>query len=106
MWLHSCIVASGAQVQEAHFRIVIYGLTLFGGFRTARGMARAVEEYGIDLTGIARPMVFEPDLPYKILSGKVVKACDVPVIGKNVFEQLSWFQEELRIRVEVTGSSP
>ena len=75
-------------------------LMVTGGFRTAEGMARAVQEYGIDLIGVARPMIFEPDLPYKILSGKVAAACDRPPIGKNVFEQLSWFQRELRMRAQ------
>jgi 2,4-dienoyl-CoA reductase-like NADH-dependent reductase (Old Yellow Enzyme family) len=44
-------------------------LMVTGGFRTAAAMARAVDEDGIALVGLARPLVVEPDGPAKLLAG-------------------------------------
>ncbi len=44
-----------------------------GGFRTVAGMDHALNNDGVDLIGIGRPLVIDPDAPNKILSGKVTK---------------------------------
>ncbi|KAK0552035.1 NADH-dependent flavin oxidoreductase [Tilletia horrida] len=45
-----------------------------GGFRTAEGMVRAIENGSTEGIGLARPVAEEPDLPNKILSGEASAA--------------------------------
>ncbi|MGF1607550.1 MAG: hypothetical protein ACFB22_14570 [Rhodothalassiaceae bacterium] len=40
-----------------------------GGFRSAEAMAEAIERDGIDLIGLARPMVIDADAPAELLAG-------------------------------------
>ena len=42
-----------------------------GGFRTASGMIRAIQSGSTDGIGLGRPVCEEPDLPNKLISGKV-----------------------------------
>ncbi len=51
---------------RAHTRVPIM---LTGGFRTRAGMEQALEEAGVDVIGLARPICFEPDLPRRLLAG-------------------------------------
>lgn len=46
-------------------------LYVTGGFRTAAGMIRAIENGSTDGIGLGRPVCEEPDLPAKLISGKV-----------------------------------
>jgi 2,4-dienoyl-CoA reductase-like NADH-dependent reductase (Old Yellow Enzyme family) len=45
-------------------------LAVTGGFRTAAGMAEAIQSGAIDLVGMARALALEPDLPKRILAGE------------------------------------
>ncbi|KAE8210202.1 hypothetical protein CF327_g5902 [Tilletia walkeri] len=54
-----------------------------GGFRTAEGMVRAVENGSTEGIGLARPAAEEPDLPKKILSGEVLAAVKTLVDPKD-----------------------
>ena len=47
-----------------------------GGFRTASGMVRAIEDNACDGVGIGRPLGAEPLLCKDILAGKVVGAIE------------------------------
>jgi 2,4-dienoyl-CoA reductase-like NADH-dependent reductase (Old Yellow Enzyme family) len=40
-----------------------------GGFRTAGGMGAAIESGAVDVIGLARPLVVEPDLPARLVDG-------------------------------------
>ncbi len=44
-----------------------------GGFRTVAAMDQALSKDGVDVIGLGRPMVIDPDAPNKILSGEVTK---------------------------------
>ncbi len=45
-------------------------LLLTGGFRSASGMAAAIDSGSVDVVGIARPLVIEPELPTRLLTGQ------------------------------------
>ena len=49
-------------------------LFVTGGFRTAAGMAKAIEDNSTDGIGLGRPICEEPLLPKRILSGEVLSA--------------------------------
>ncbi|CAB3406351.1 unnamed protein product [Caenorhabditis bovis] len=49
---------------------------LTGGFRTVKAMVEAIEENATQGIGLGRPITAEPDLPMKILAGKVFSAAD------------------------------
>ncbi len=44
-----------------------------GGFRTVAAMEQALNKDGVDLIGIGRPLVLDPDAPQKLLSCEVTK---------------------------------
>lgn len=44
-----------------------------GGFRTVAAMERAVAVEGVDMVGLGRPMVIDPDCAARILAGKVTR---------------------------------
>ncbi|MCB9993563.1 MAG: NADH:flavin oxidoreductase/NADH oxidase family protein [Hyphomicrobiaceae bacterium] len=45
-----------------------------GGFRSVAAMLEAIELDGVDLIGLGRPMIIDPDIAAKILSGRVERA--------------------------------
>ena len=49
-------------------------LFVTGGFRTAAGMAKAIEDNSTDGIGLGRPICEEPLLPKLVLSGEVLSA--------------------------------
>ncbi len=44
-----------------------------GGFRSVDGMRHAVEHDGVDVIGLGRPMVIDPDAAKKVLAGSTAK---------------------------------
>jgi 2,4-dienoyl-CoA reductase-like NADH-dependent reductase (Old Yellow Enzyme family) len=50
-------------------------LMVTGGFRTAAGMNQAVADDAVDLIGLARPMLLEPDFPQRVLHDDKAVAC-------------------------------
>jgi len=47
-------------------------LMVTGGFRTAAGMETAINEDGVDLIGLGRPLCYAVDAPAKLLRGEAV----------------------------------
>ena len=55
-------------------------LMLTGGFRTREVMESALREGAVDVIGLGRPLILDPDFPKKLLSGEVTKAMLPPRI--------------------------
>jgi len=58
-----------------------------GGFRTASVMTEALASGELDVVGLGRPMIADPEIPRKLLSGEADRA-PTPEIG--LFHLLSW----------------
>jgi 2,4-dienoyl-CoA reductase-like NADH-dependent reductase (Old Yellow Enzyme family) len=56
-------------------------LMVTGGFRSAAVMESALAEDALDLVGLARPLLVEPDLPWRLLSGQAGTAIARPLGG-------------------------
>lgn len=54
-------------------------LMVTGGFRSAEGMAQAVESGEVDVVGLARSLALEPDVPARILAGDAYQSQVKPV---------------------------
>ncbi|CAJ0926406.1 unnamed protein product, partial [Mesorhabditis belari] len=54
-----------------------------GGFRTAKWMAKAIEDGSCDGVGLGRSVTAEPDLPKKILNFGVLAAADTKINQKD-----------------------
>lgn len=52
-------------------------ILLTGGFRSLEGMTDALSK-GIDMVGLARPLVLEPDLPRRLLGGEATRSVVQP----------------------------
>lgn len=77
-------------------------LVVTGGFRSAKGMAQAIDSGAVDMVGIARIMAVEPDVPHRLLSGKnpvqVVRPIKtgIPPIDKMGLLEISWYTGQLK----------
>ena len=94
-------------------REVTLPLAVTGGFRTRRAMRTALENGALDVIGMARPFVTEPDLPQRLLRGRcdgAVRYEDDLRLGKgrlgpnsrlflvkaiNAFAQLAWYYRQI-----------
>jgi len=75
-------------------------LMLTGGMRTAAAMADVIASGAIDVVGMARPLVVEPDLPAQLARGAAAAALAItPRVGVRMFDdmlQIVWYQRQLR----------
>ncbi|MCB9591085.1 MAG: NADH:flavin oxidoreductase/NADH oxidase family protein [Sandaracinaceae bacterium] len=75
-------------------------LMVTGGFRSAGAMEEALTSGSVDVIGMARPLIVEPDLPARLLAGRSTSALSVtPRVGIGLFDdmlQIVWFQRQLR----------
>jgi 2,4-dienoyl-CoA reductase-like NADH-dependent reductase (Old Yellow Enzyme family) len=98
------------QEREAYFidfarqarQAVATPLAVTGGFRTAQGMAQAIDSGAVDLAGIARILALEPDLPARLLSGGAARYTVVPrttgihkIDAMGILE-VSWYTGQLQ----------
>lgn len=76
-------------------------LMVTGGFRTSQGMANAISSGAVDLIGLARTLVVEPDLPLRLLNGLKAKQTIKPIstgikrIDKSGFLEIAWYTHQL-----------
>lgn len=73
-------------------------LMLTGGLRTAAAM-REVLGSAVDVIGMARPMIAEPDLPARLLAGAAGAEAELPRLGVQLADdilQIAWYQRQLR----------
>ena len=75
---------AGAVKAAAHMPVMVTG-----GFRTVAGMAEAVENGELDVVGLGRPLIADPETPRKILSGEIEKAL-TPEDRVGLFYLLGW----------------
>ena len=77
-------------------------LVVTGGFRTAQGMAQAIESGAVDMVGLARILAIEPDVPQRLLAGKAAQHQVKPIktgikaIDKLGLLEVSWYTGQLK----------
>jgi hypothetical protein len=77
-------------------------LVVTGGFRSAQGMAQAIDSGAVDMVGIARIMAVEPDVPQRLLAGmnpvQVVRPIKtgISAIDKMGLLEISWYTGQLK----------
>ncbi|EMP55287.1 FMN oxidoreductase [Marinobacter santoriniensis NKSG1] len=89
-----------AFAEQVRARVAV-PLMVTGGFRTAEGMAQALESGATDLVGLARPLVVEPDLPLRILGGEPVVSAVRPIrtgirmVDDLALMEVSWYARQI-----------
>lgn len=77
-------------------------LVVTGGFRSAQGMAQAIDSGAVDMVGIARIMAIEPDVPSRLLAGLPAQHSVKPLrtgikaIDKMGLLEVSWYTGQLK----------
>lgn len=74
-----------------------------GGFRTAAAMVDALEGGDLDIVGIGRPMIADPDFPKHILSGEVEGAA-AEKQASTLIDVLAW--NNIQIERMADGGEP
>lgn len=77
-------------------------LVVTGGFRSAGGMASAIESGAVDFVGVARSLALEPDLPRRLLAGgepvhtvRPIKT-GIGFIDKMGLMEVTWYTGQLK----------
>src|SRR5260370_21970891 len=65
------------------------GVMVTGGFRSVGGRVEALEDGDLDVVGLARPLIAEPEAPRRLLAGEIDKLLS-PEATLNVFHILPW----------------
>ena len=77
-------------------------LMLTGGFRTADGMAAAIDSGAVDLVGLARLLAIEPDAPNRLLAGHSTYHHVRPIrtgiraVDRMALMEITWYTRQLR----------
>jgi 2,4-dienoyl-CoA reductase-like NADH-dependent reductase (Old Yellow Enzyme family) len=75
-------------------------LMLTGGFRTADAMNRALASGAVDVIGMARPLIVEPDLPRRLIDGTASGARHDQIrFRRRTIDDLlqgTWYARQLR----------
>jgi 2,4-dienoyl-CoA reductase-like NADH-dependent reductase (Old Yellow Enzyme family) len=103
-------VKESTQQREAYFmafaekarQAVKVPLVVTGGFRTAQGMADAIESGAVDMVGIARIMAVEPDVCLRLLKGQNpvqtvrLQKTGIGMIDKMGLLEVTWYTGQLK----------
>ncbi|HEX3984204.1 MAG TPA: NADH:flavin oxidoreductase/NADH oxidase family protein [Acidisoma sp.] len=65
-----------------------------GGFRSLAGMVEALERGDLDVIGLGRPLIADPETPRRLLSGEIDRA-PAPEAGLNLFHLQQWNNMQL-----------
>jgi 2,4-dienoyl-CoA reductase-like NADH-dependent reductase (Old Yellow Enzyme family) len=65
-----------------------------GGFRTVAGMVEALKRNDLDSIGLGRPLIADPEIPRRLLSGEIDRA-PAPEAGLSPFHLLQWNSMQL-----------
>jgi 2,4-dienoyl-CoA reductase-like NADH-dependent reductase (Old Yellow Enzyme family) len=65
-----------------------------GGFRTAAGMVEALEAGELDVVGLGRPLIADPETPRRLLAGEIERTV-TPETGIGLFYILPWNNMQL-----------
>ncbi len=77
-------------------------IALTGGFRTDFSMKEAIRYAGVDMVGIARPLVVDPEMPAKILSGEAYISSIKPLttglkfLDRVAMLEITWYENQMR----------
>ncbi|MDB4987121.1 MAG: oxidase, partial [Myxococcaceae bacterium] len=91
-------VAASSIAREAYFlefarrvrAVSRVPLMVTGGFRSGAAMDSALREDALDLVGLGRPLLLEPDLPRRLLSGEAARAVAAPKrVGSGAFSSFA-----------------
>jgi hypothetical protein len=83
------VAFAGAVKAVAHMPVMVTG-----GFRSRKGMILALRAGELDVVGLGRPMIADPDIPKKLLSGESDHA-PKPEAELDLFHIMSWFNLQL-----------
>jgi 2,4-dienoyl-CoA reductase-like NADH-dependent reductase (Old Yellow Enzyme family) len=77
-------------------------LVVTGGFRTAQGMAAAIQCGAVDMVGLARALAIEPDVPTRLLSQQLPRfevkpiKTGIPMVDKRGLMEVAWYTGQLK----------
>ena len=77
-------------------------IALTGGFRTDFAMKEAIRHAGVNMVGVARPLVIDPEMPAKVLSGEDYSSAVKPLTtGIKLLDQITmleitWYENQMR----------
>ena len=77
-------------------------LVVTGGFRSAEGMAQAIESGAVDLVGLARALALEPDLPKRLMAGQAPRYQVRPIrtgigpVDRMGLLEVTWYTKQLK----------
>lgn len=73
-----------------------------GGFRSQKAMEEAIDSGAVDIIGLARPLVVDPELPNKMFSSKGNSSSVKPIstgikkIDDMAIMEISWYSDQIR----------
>ena len=103
------VLKESTQKREAYFiefaakmkQLIDAPIVVTGGFRTAKGMERAISSGEVDMVGIARPLTLQPDLPLRIMKGERVEnlikplTTGVSALDKAGMLEITWYEQQM-----------
>lgn len=83
------VAFAGAVRQVARMPVMVTG-----GFRTVAGMVEALEDGELDVVGLGRPLIADPECPRRLLAGEIERL-PAPEETLHLFHILAWYNIQL-----------